>query len=83
MLARKLPGLPDGIKVDHSGNVWATGPGGVMIFTAAGRHLATLLTGVPTANINWGDDGSTLYICANHNVCRIKTLVKGVMAGAK
>ncbi|NCG28556.1 MAG: SMP-30/gluconolactonase/LRE family protein, partial [Verrucomicrobiales bacterium] len=25
----KLPGLPDGLKIDNKGNVWATGPGGV------------------------------------------------------
>jgi gluconolactonase len=81
MLAKGLKGLPDGIKMDLNGNVWATGPGGVFIFNSEGKHLGTLLTGVKTANLNWGDDGSTLYICAEHNVCRIKTLVKGVMAG--
>ncbi len=81
MFVKKLPGLPDGIKLDLNGNVWATGPGGVFIFSPGGKHLATLATGVPTANLNWGGDGSTLYICANHNVCRIKTLTKGVMAG--
>jgi gluconolactonase len=81
MLAKNLKGLPDGIKLDLNGNVWATGPGGVFIFNSDGKHLGTLLTGVPTANLNWGDDGSTLYICAEHHVCRIKTLVKGVMAG--
>ncbi len=81
MFEKKLPGLPDGIKLDRNGNVWATGPGGVFIFSADGKHLGTLATGVPTANLNWGDDGSTLYICANHNVCRMKTLTKGVMAG--
>lgn len=77
----KLPGLPDGIKVDQAGNVWATGPGGVFIFKPDGTHIGTLATGARTANLNWGDNGSTLYICAHHNVCRIRTLTKGVMAG--
>jgi len=81
MVVPGVTGLPDGIKLDLNGNVWATGPGGVFIFNSQGKHLATLKTGVKTANLNWGDDGSTLYICANHNVCRIKTLAKGVMAG--
>lgn len=83
MLEKKLPGMPDGIKMDLNGNVWATGPGGVFIFSPEGKHLGTLATGVPTANLNWGGDGSTLYICANHNVCRIKTLTRGVMAGVR
>ena len=73
----KNPGLPDGMKVDKSGNVWATGPGGVLVFSAAGKHLGTLATGVPTANCGWGDDGSTLYITADKNLCRVKTKVKG------
>ena len=71
------PGVPDGMKVDTRGNVWGTGPGGVWVITPAGEHLGTLATGVPTANCNWGDDGSTLYITANDNLVRVKTKVKG------
>jgi gluconolactonase len=71
------PGLPDGMKVDASGNVWATGPGGVLVFSPEGKHLGTLATGVPTANCGWGDDGSTLYITADKNLVRVKTSVKG------
>jgi gluconolactonase len=73
----KKPGLPDGMKVSQDGTIWATGPGGVYIFTPDGRHLGTLATGVPTANCNWGDDGSTLYITADKNLARIRTKVKG------
>ena len=50
----KKPGLPDGLKVDQDGNVWATGPGGVYVFNPAGKHLGTLATGVPTANCGFG-----------------------------
>lgn len=74
----KKPGLPDGMKVDKAGNLWATGPGGVLIFTPQGKHLGTLATGEPTANCAWGEDGSTLYITANTNLCRIRTLTKGL-----
>jgi gluconolactonase len=73
----KKPGVPDGMKVDTLGNLWATGPNGVWIITPEGKHLGTLATGVPTANCNWGDDGSTLYITANDNLVRVKTKVKG------
>jgi len=70
-------GLPDGLKVDKSGNLFATGPGGVFVFTPAGKHLGTIDTGQPTGNCAWGDDGSTLYIMANHYLSRIKTTTVG------
>ena len=83
LLAKRLPGIPDGMKFDTAGNLWATGPGGVMILSPQGKHLGTISTGVNTANCAWGDDGSTLYITANHNVCRVKTRTKGIMPGAR
>ncbi len=70
-------GLPDGLKVDVQGNVWATGPGGVLVINPEGQHLGTLLTGEATGNCAWGDDGSTLYITADMYLLRIKTLTKG------
>ncbi len=75
---KKKPGLPDGMKVDKDGNLWATGPGGVVVLTPEGKHLGTLATGVPTANCAWGDDGSVLYITADKNLVRVKTNTKGL-----
>ena len=73
----KQPGLPDGMKVSRDGTLWATGPGGIFIYSPAGKHLGTLATGVPTANLAFGDDGSTLYITADKNLARVRTKVKG------
>jgi gluconolactonase len=72
-----LPGLCDGLKVDREGNVWCTGPGGVMVLSPAGKLLGVINTGEPTGNCCWGDDGSTLYITANYFLVRVKTLTKG------
>lgn len=70
-------GLPDGMKVDTQGNLFATGPGGVLIFTPDGTHLGTMATGVNTSNCAFGEDGSTLFVTADHDVCRIRLTTKG------
>ena len=76
-LAANYPGMPDGMKVDKDGNIWTTGPGGVLILSPEGKLLGHILTGRRTANCAWGDDGSTLYMTADFHVCRIPTLTKG------
>jgi gluconolactonase len=73
----KLPGLPDGMKVDARGNLFATGPGGVHILTPDGKRLGRIETGEKTANCAWGGDGSTLYITADMYICRIRTKTRG------
>jgi len=72
------PGLPDGMKVDVEGNLWATGPGGMLILTSEGKLLGMIETGTNTANCCFGDDGGTLYIAANHDIARIRTKTKGL-----
>ena len=70
-------GLPDGMKIDKQGNLFATGPGGLHVFAPDGTHLGSIRTGVPTSNCGWGGDGSVLYITANTAILRIKTSTKG------
>ena len=74
---KKVKGLPDGLKVDAKGNLWATGPGGVLILTPEGKHLGTIATGVPTSNCAFAEDGTVLYVTADKALCRIQTKVKG------
>jgi gluconolactonase len=76
-LFREGDGVPDGLKVDVKGHVFATGPGGVLVYAPDGTLLGRVLTGVPTANVAWGEDGSTLFITANHRVLRLKTRTQG------
>jgi gluconolactonase len=73
----KRPGLPDGLKVDQGGHLWATGPGGVLVLTPEGKLLGRLNTGVPTSNCAFGEDGQTLFITADSYLCRVRTLVRG------
>lgn len=65
-------GLPDGLKVDRRGNLFATGPGGVLVFSAAGSHLGTIRTTQATANCAIGDDGRSLYMTADKYLLRIE-----------
>jgi gluconolactonase len=73
-------GAPDGLKVASDGTLFATGPGGLYVITADGKHLGTIApsTDFPTANCAFGDaDGKTLYMTADHTLCRIRLNVKG------
>lgn len=69
----------DGMKVDTNGNLWTTGPGGVLVLNKDGQHLGTILTGQATANCAFGGaDRGTLYITADMFLLRVKTLAKGL-----
>jgi gluconolactonase len=75
----KKKGLPDGLKVDRSGNLFATGPGGVLVFSPEATLLGILETGVPTANCAFGgDDGRTLFIAADKALLRIRLNTQGL-----
>ena len=66
------PGLPDGLKVDRAGNIFATGPGGVFIFSPQGDLLGRIYTGEPTANLAFNSDESVIYITANDKLMRLR-----------
>jgi gluconolactonase len=75
--AKQFPGLPDGLKVDRSGNLFAAGPGGIFVIAPDGSLLARMATGVATGNCVWGDDGRTLYITAGTTLYRIRLATSG------
>jgi gluconolactonase len=69
---KDLKGLPDGMKVHKSGWIFATGPGGVLIFTPEGEHLGTIMTNEATANCTFNPDYSELFITADDYLLRVK-----------
>ncbi|HIG26983.1 MAG TPA: SMP-30/gluconolactonase/LRE family protein [Verrucomicrobiales bacterium] len=68
----------DGLKVDVQGNVFATGPGGVLVLSPEGKLLGRIVTGESIANVGWGNDGTVLYLTSDMYLCRIQTRTKGV-----
>ena len=50
----KEQGIPDGMKVDSQGNVYAAGPEGVWVFSPDGRHIGTIQPGETAANLQLG-----------------------------
>jgi gluconolactonase len=71
-------GVPDGMKVDSAGNLYATGPGGIWIVSPQGKHLGTIVLPEIPANCAWGDaDGKTLYMTARTGLYRIRLNVTG------
>jgi len=75
---REKGGVPDGMKVDESGNLFVVGPKGIWVWDANGHHLGTIVTPEQPANLAWGDkDYETLYITATTSVYRLRTKTRG------
>jgi gluconolactonase len=72
------PGLPDGMAIDVDGNLFATGPGGVHVYTPQGVRLGTIDTGTAIANCAFGEDGRTLFLASNTFLARVRTNTTGL-----
>ena len=69
----------DGIKVDHEGNLYVSGPGGLWILSPAGKHLGTIKAPKHPHNLAWGgEDGKTLYLTAQSALYRMPLNIPGV-----
>jgi len=78
VVASQNKGLPDGLKVDAKGNIFATAVNGVYVFAPDFTFLGRIVTNDKTANCGWGDDGTVLYLCTNDKLTRVKTSTKGL-----
>ncbi len=73
-LTKKDIGLFDGLKVHPTGNVFATGPGGVLVIKENGDHIGTIRTEVRTANCTFDENFQYLYMTSDMFLTRIKLL---------
>ncbi len=69
--AKTEQGMPDGLKIDSKGNVFATGPGGVWIFNTEGKLLGRIKFDGLTSNCALSKDEKTIYITADMYVLRV------------
>ena len=76
-LARKLPGLPDGLKVARTGHLFASGPGGIYVIAPDGTKLGLISTGKAIANCAFGEDGRTLFLTSSDMVVRVRLKLSG------
>ena len=70
-LVDKEKGLPDGMKVHRNGTIFATGPGGIFVFSPEGEVLGKIATGEATSNCAFNEDDSALYITADNYLMRV------------
>ncbi|HMJ68713.1 MAG TPA: SMP-30/gluconolactonase/LRE family protein [Cyclobacteriaceae bacterium] len=64
-------GLPDGFKVDSKGNLFASGPGGVYIFSPEGKVLGRIRLEAPCANTALSPDEKWLFVTNDNMVLRV------------
>jgi len=77
--ADKTFGYTDGMRVDSRGNIYATGPGGIWITSAGGKHIGTILVPEKASNLTFGDpDYKTLYIDGSTSIYKIRVLTPGL-----
>lgn len=67
-----VKGLPDGLKIDRSGTIFASGPGGIWIFSREGKLLGKIRLPEAASNCALSPDEKTLYITNDMNIVRIK-----------
>ena len=69
--AKTAAGMPDGLKIDKKGTVFATGPGGIWVFNRSGKLLGKILVNDLASNCSLSGDEKTLYVTSNHRVLKV------------
>ena len=78
MSMAKGNGNPDGMKFDERGNLYSVGPGGIWVFTPAGRQIGLIVPPENAPGFAFGDpDRKALYMAASSRLARIRLNVAG------
>jgi gluconolactonase len=74
-LAKENPGNFDGLKVHSSGNIFTTGPNGILVLSEDGKLLANIKFKDMLTNCAFDSDESYLYVTGFSFVARISLKV--------
>lgn len=66
----------DGLRVDRDGNIWATGPGGIGVFTAQGKPICSIPFPDHVANLAPGGANNTNILVTSADKVYLLTLRK-------
>ncbi|GJE54145.1 MULTISPECIES: SMP-30/gluconolactonase/LRE family protein [Methylobacterium] len=73
-----VDGVPDGLRIDAQGRVFAGTGSGARVWRPDGTPLGTIPTPGPCANIAFGGpDGRRLFLCAGPSVLAVNLKVRG------
>ena len=70
-LAKKYPGSFDGLKIHSSGNIFTTGPNGILVLSPTGKLLANIKFKDELTNCAFDSDENYLYVTGFSFVARI------------
>jgi gluconolactonase len=71
-------GVVDGMKCDEHGNLYVTGPRGIWVISAHGKHLGVIRMPEIAGNLNWGgSDWKDLYCACSTSIYRVRMKVRG------
>ncbi len=70
-LAKKFPGSFDGLKIHSSGNIFTTGPNGILVLSPDGKLLANIKFKDMLTNCAFDSDENYLYVTGFAIVARI------------
>jgi gluconolactonase len=65
-------GLPDGLKIHHSGIIFATGPGGIWLFDKNATLLAKVLLPTISANLAFNESQTRVYVTAHTHLFSVR-----------
>ena len=70
-------GNPDGLRIDIYGNIFASGPGGVLVFSPLGNLIGKFNLEKPCSNVAFGGDGR-LYFTVSDTIVRVNIKTKPI-----